>query len=466
MTFYKDLDEVKIDGINIKISDDDMKAYICLNPSSGKLQYSKEKIMEAMMLNGIVYGIIDEEIDKIIKEHKYFHEILIAKGYNAENGENGRFEFLFNRDLKRKPKVLADGSVDYKSIENYEVVQANTCVVKYIPATQGHEGKTIRGQILPCKPGKDLQPLKGKGFKLSDDKTQYIAAVDGKIEYVDKKLIISNILEITGDVDLGTGDIDFLGDVHVSGNVFDGMKINTKGNLIVDGYVESAYLSAGKDIILKNGMQGRGKGHVKAGGSISGKFFEHTIVEAKNDVNANAIMNCNIKAGRDIIVVGKFGVIVGGVVSAIRNINATIVGNMSEVKTDIILGVEPNLISELKILEQDMIKAIDDIKNIEQYISKIDMAIEKAPNEKLSQTKMQLLRTKIKIGSDNNIRIARSNEIRDLMTLSSNSQLVVQKNLFPGTKISINGLNYNVKVKQFNCTVKIHNGELKSLPNF
>lgn len=41
------------------------------------------------------------------------------------------------------------------------------------------------------------------------------------------------------------------------------MVISERGNIIVDGYVESATIKAKKDIVLKNGMQGNGKGILK-----------------------------------------------------------------------------------------------------------------------------------------------------------------------------------------------------------
>ena len=57
-------------------------------------------------------------------------------------------------------------------------------------------------------------------------------------------------------------------------------------------------------------MQGNGKGSIEAGGSVKGKFFEQSSITCKGDVQANAIMNTRIEAGQDIIVSGKYGVIV------------------------------------------------------------------------------------------------------------------------------------------------------------
>ena len=51
---------------------------------------------------------------------------------------------------------------------------------------------------------------------------------------------------------------------------------------------------------------------------------------------------------------GKYGIIMGGKVSATRYIHATIIGNMSEVKTTISAGVDGDLFAKLTKCEQDM----------------------------------------------------------------------------------------------------------------
>ena len=68
-------------------------------------------------------------------------------------------------------------------------------------------------------------------------------------------------------------------DIRIRGNVLSGMKVTSeKGSIIVDGYVEAATLIAGKDVILKNGMQGKWQGKVcRQREDVSGKFFEQII---------------------------------------------------------------------------------------------------------------------------------------------------------------------------------------------
>lgn len=44
------------------------------------------------------------------------------------------------------------------------------------------------------------------------------------------------------------------------------------GNIFIGGYVEDAVLKAGKDIIIKDGVNAKTNGYIEAGGNISARF--------------------------------------------------------------------------------------------------------------------------------------------------------------------------------------------------
>ena len=64
---------------------------------------------------------------------------------------------------------------------------------------------------------------------MSEDGNTYYAAIDGKVEYCNYDLRIVNVLDISGDVDLNIGNIDFNGDVNITGNVITGVTIRAMG---------------------------------------------------------------------------------------------------------------------------------------------------------------------------------------------------------------------------------------------
>lgn len=449
----------------VRISPEKTEAYLTVcEPQEGEC-YEESDLLDILEKHGVVYGIKREVLTGILAKKEYVLERLVAQGSPAVDGKDGSFEFLFNTKVDNKPKVLADGSVDYTSMAKLEIVEEGAEIVRYTPAKPGLDGVDVRGEIIKCRPGKDLPQIKGKGFTISEDKTSYTSDVCGKVEYNNNRLVVSNVLTIDGDVTKITGDVDFKGDVLIRGNVVTGMCVSAGGNITVDGHVEAAVLNAGRDVILKNGMQGGGKGEVNAGGEVSGKFFEQTTIYAKGNINANALMNCNIITEGKVLVSGRMGVLVGGSASAVEGIEATIVGNMSEVKMHINLGVDYTIYSKRSAMEEKFKKIKEDIDKLNLAMAKISEIIEKVPNADLSQKKMEILRTKV----NREVQLTGLTEelkaVNELISKAANARLVVNKSIYRGTKITINGAVKNIESENYNLTYCKRGADVVSYPN-
>lgn len=444
----------------VRVSEDGVEAYLSLCPPEEKKTYSIKDLKTILEQNNVVEGIKEEVLQSMITENLYYMERLVAKGKKPEDGQDGKFEFLFSTVQDKKPKILLDGSVDYGSMQDVTVVEAGTDLVRYIQAIPGINGIDVYGRPMIAKAGRELPGLKVKGVTISEDGHFYTASITGKIEYENDRLTVSNILMVEGDVTILTGDIEFTGDVFVKGNVVSGMTIQAKGSITVNGHVEGAQLIAGKDVILKNGMQGAGKGEVRAGGEVSGKFFEQTTIYAKGCVKANAILNCHIISEQEIIVSGKKGIIVGGSICAIRKIEATIIGNISEVKTRIDLGVEPDIFVHINKVKSKYSYLLEEINRIEQGIVTINKILEKADNSELAEKKLYLIRAKI---SKDSVVASLQQELRNLQRNIKNAEgakLVVQKSIYRGTKLNINGCTKLIESENYNVTYYENQGEI------
>ena len=157
-------------------------------------------------------------------------------------------------------------------------------------------GYDVRGKLLVPKPGKPKTKLRGKGFTVSEDGNTYYSAIDGKVEYRNTDLNVIGVLQIEGDVDLNIGNVDFNGDVEISGNVISGVSVTAKGNVTVGGFVEGAVIKADKDIILKKGSNGKGVAKIEAKGNVTASFLENLRVYCDGNVYSNSILNCEISA--------------------------------------------------------------------------------------------------------------------------------------------------------------------------
>ncbi len=432
-------------GPEVKVSADEMEASIYLPYIPGK-SYTISDIRQVLTQAGVTDGIKEATIEKIVDIQVCNKEVVVAAGAREVPGEEGYFDYNFNCDCNNKPQVMPDGSVDYWSIHNIETVVEGQVIAVYHPATAGQDGYTVRGRKLLAKRGRELPPLKGKGFERANDNLTYVASITGKIERQGERIQILPVYEIFGNAELNHGNIEFKGDLVIHGNIEAGLKIRTNGNLTVDGVVESCEIEAKKEVILRSGMLG---GSIKAGASISAKFFENTTVEAAENITVDAFVNSTVKAGKMISVSGKRGKIIGGSVYAVEGIEATDIGNDAEIGTNVAVGLDREV--SLKIGEY--------IKKIEEttaLLDKVRLALKKF--ETLEQERgvsfredprrVSLLRERIRAEATLAADKAELAKLEHDVERSQYAMIQVLHTVYPGVDVGIDSMKVRVKEQQ------------------
>lgn len=335
----------------ISVSSDGMEAYLEIFAKDDRI-YKKEDLEEALHKEGIVSGILQDELDRMVKEKIYHRGVLVAKGTSPQKGQDGWYEYFFNNEDIGKPEILRDGSVDYQSIRWFEMVEEGEKVACYHEATEGIPGKTVRGAELKTTRGKERKILKGKGFIQLFDKKTYVAAHGGKVELDDEKgvLNISKVC-VLNEVTLATGNIDFDGCVYVKGDVGRGTTIKATEDVVIDGGVEAANIKCGGSALLRQGMNGDGSGRIAAEKNIEGKFFEAVKMSAGKDIRANYCLNCHANADGAVVISGTKGVLAGGKVRAVKGLECFHLGNRAQLSTLVSLGINDHIIKTQRDVE-------------------------------------------------------------------------------------------------------------------
>lgn len=333
---------IQNNGSYVKISADAMEARLCLmEPEQEKENgYTVEEILTFLQEKGVAQGLKQEVLEEAVKEKIYDTEIVAASGEPAVPGKDGYFEYKFNPEQYKTPKVLANGSVDYTSMSTLQNVKEGAVVAVYHHAETGREGYDVTGRFLSAKNGRELQPLRGQSVMTREDPDVYLASKSGKIELKNGRIDIQSVHEIREDVTLITGKVEFFGDIIIHGNVEAGVVIRAGRNIEIKGTVEAANLFAGGDIVLTRGIQGNQKAKVSVRGNMFADFIEHTVVTAGGNVQANTILNCRVSAEGKVILTGKKGAIIGGYTHGMMGIAATEIGNPAEVRTIVHAGCE------------------------------------------------------------------------------------------------------------------------------
>lgn len=335
----------------VRVTEDAMEAWLYLAPKEDKEEgYTKEELLELLSEHGVCHGINQSNIAAMAKKKVYNREIKVAQATQAKPGKDGYYEFSVPEDETMKmPEIRKDGSVDYQSMSVLTNVKQGDVIARYHKAVFGVDGMDVFGREIPVPQVRELPPLRGKGVSQSvDNPEEYIAETDGKVDYKDGKLSILKVHEVTGDVDLVIGKIEFPGDIVISGNVSAGVTICAGKSLTIEGTVEAANLIAGGDIVLKRGIQGNHKGRVITKGNFYADFVEHAMVQAEKDVQANILLNSQIHSGGKVLLTGKKAAIIGGMVHADKGIHCKTLGNDVNVKTVVHAGCEQSIVDKYR----------------------------------------------------------------------------------------------------------------------
>ena len=451
--------------VHFKINETKMKAWVDLYNDDGDEAYDFEEFTHLLSLYGITFGVRLDEVKRLINDKKYSKNILIAEGEEPVEGQDGYFEYFFNINPEIKPIVLEDGSVDYNTLGRMELRKEGDLLITYHPAVLGINGTNIYGQTVAPARVKEMKPYRGKGFTLSEDNRDYYASTDGRVELKDGKLFVKKLYEIEGDVDATTGDVYFNGDILIHGNVLSNVKVEAVGNLTIQGHVEIANLIAGKDIILKNGMQGAGKGKIHAKGNVSAKFLEQTQVTAYGEVHANAIMNCEIYAGKFVEIAGKRGAIIGGSTQATEYIMASVIGNRAGISTQLRVGVDENYYEELEGYKEQIEHLKEEMVETEKQLKIALYQSMKNPVDYLIERRNYCLREKIKKESQLRENEKKKEELLDKKRRSKDAKVLVSDSAYPNIVIMINGAYTLLNGECKNVTIRNVNREIHIYSN-
>lgn len=430
----------------VRVSYNDMEAYLMLpEPPEGE-EYTAAMLMDALEEKAVSEGIDHRKIQEMVSQKLYNTEFKIAAGVAPTDGVDGYYDYNFDTNFDSKPKVLPDGSVDYWSVHSIESVVADQVIAIYHPAVEGTDGVTVKGKVLQAKRAREQMPIKGKGFARLDDNLTYKALMDGKIEMQNGRIVILPIHELHGNAELGSGNIDFRGDVVIHGNVENGVSIKATGSITVDGVVEACVLEAGTDIILRSGMLGGNKASVKAKGNITAKFFEFTKISCEGNLQADVLMDSDVLCQGEVVMNGPRGSIIGGTIHAIRGVTVSTLGNDAEKRTDINVGAGVEVYSRVRVLEKKIETTQIELEKIEEGLAQFDLLqAERGVSYANDPRRMALLRVKIR---DTATCASDKEELRKLRNLAEGSRgacVSVIREVYPGVIINIDEMKFTLK---------------------
>ncbi|MDZ5711461.1 FapA family protein [Jeotgalibacillus haloalkalitolerans] len=272
-------DQIKETEWSITIDHNKLKAYLEVNPgykitrtiqdaepsSHLTLAFKEEKqtyltlterdIKEDMQEKSILQNIDQIELMRAVRNTEP-ETYTIARGVAPADGKDGWLELMVDTHIKEGMHEDDQGKVDFRETKVFPNIETGDIIGIVHPSVEGSSGYSVFSETIPPKPVYPVILRLGKGVKLIGD--QVVAKEFGRPHIEERgqlvKIMIMPKLLHSGDVNLESGNISFFGDVEITGEVHNGMKIEAQGNVIIAKNISGSVCNATGAISVKGNV--------------------------------------------------------------------------------------------------------------------------------------------------------------------------------------------------------------------
>ncbi|MEP0354933.1 FapA family protein [Paraglaciecola sp.] len=416
---------------------------------------SSASLKNILTKNGVKRGISRKRIEDLVLKCARANtgeeiQSVVAIGLPPKTGKPSKLVPLVPNALERilAPQSASSARVDMRNLGAILSVKKGAELLRRMAPTKGRDGYFVSGEIIKASPGEWLKLKTGDGTVISDhDENLLIADISGMPKFKDQKMWVDDIFTCKG-VNVGTGNINYDGSVFVNGDVTEKMEITATGDITINGFVESATIRAGGDIIITEGAMGKvnenateysttliSKGNIYAqhgqglkihsNGNVSiGRQIAHSKITCKGKVTVGAtikpngnIFSCIIHC-QDSVTAGTFGAVSGS------NLNIDYSEGFNN-----LLERKDTLVELLKQLRQNNGRHLERMSLINSKFIPKDMQYRVDEANQLFESETQLLQwLESKLTEVSNAKDKYQN----------NMQIIANKRIYPGVILKLN----------------------------
>lgn len=267
-----------------------------------------------------------------------------------------------------------DQAVDFREQSAFVIVERSRTLGRIEPALDGVDGEDIFGKAIVTTQGRALSMTLGAGVKDAGESRGLISTQPGRLVVNETEIRVEPRLEIHGAVDFSTGNIDFPGDVEVTGGVRDQFVVKAGGELSIGDLIEAARIEGGSDVVIKRGMAAREQGRLDIRGKLTAHYLDAVSGRVDGDVEVSREIN-----GSTLRIGGKLespsAAVLGGEIWVAKRTEVNQIGGVGGIETHLLIGTQPEL---------------------DAYIGKLDAVAERvARRARAAQERLQTLEANI-----------------------------------------------------------------------
>jgi uncharacterized protein (DUF342 family) len=348
----------KLDALlDVRREDDDYAATVTVKMTDPATPFMSSDVTDFLRRHSVVFGFDLKKIEEVlstVRSGPTGTVITVARGKRPVAGKDGHEEYRFRTSLSAGAQT--DTRTDFRErglVNNVRPGKIIAIIEREVP---GKIGITVSGEKIKPPPVRCVNAMRaGINVETCVDgtTTTYIAMVAGHARRLFDEIQVTRDFIIEGDLDYTKGNIDFVGNVGISGDVKSGFVIKADGNITIGGSVEpNAVVIAGKSITVGDTIRcGQNGGQVEAGADITARIVLNSHIQAKGNVAIKESISEST-----VYCLGKFtsawGVIIGSTIEAIGGIQVNRIGKEDALAKNIIYSGR-SLLSEKRLRKID-----------------------------------------------------------------------------------------------------------------
>lgn len=433
--------------IAVELSADAMSASLVLEKEEGAgLPLGPEAVNKALADAKVVRGIdamaVADALSAAAADGKA-GPIVVARGEPPVAGDSFGVRWLVHLASGKGVTVKEDGKADFKNQDRFTSVEEGTPIVEVTKqGSEGRAGFDVTGKVI--------DPQKASSVEIAHDDSvreepieggvRLVAARTGEISFDGTMLSVNALHALKGDVGLSTGNINFPGEVRVSGSVKAGFAVIGGGDVSIGEVAEAALVSAGGKAVIGQGVIGGGKGVVRARRGIEAAFVEQATLLAVEDVRVkNGCLQCQVKTNGKLRLVGEKGHLIGGICRSRFGVEAVNIGSERGTRTEISFGQDYLVKDQIESIEREIDKMKAALAALEKKIQAMEGSgakLDAARAEKVRWMK-QMEKVGMKLFT-----------LREKFEEHHESDVRVRGSVFPGVVMESHGRYFEVKQKK------------------
>ena len=294
---------------------------------------------------------ITEAVEEIKANGPSEAPILLAEGKPPVPAQPARFE-LTRVDQQEIPTDPHERVDFHRSL--IVTVDEGEPIGHFFQEVSPVPGLDLYGKPIAAPPVRSTLSL-GEHVRLADDGKTVIAGRAGKIHLTRSIIDIEDVVDIPGDVDYSSGNVDVHNAVLIEGTVRESFEVKSTKSVTIRGAIEPANVEAGTDLQVNGGIAGRQIARIVAGGEIHTKFCSEANLVAGSDITiTREVMNSRLHTRGQLHMPN--GAVIGGYYYLRMGGEIGTIGSDNEVKTTIAIGSDPGGIVKAKEIEETIAK--------------------------------------------------------------------------------------------------------------